>query len=245
MFSARLLGASVDDSSASPGWDEAPTEAANLVILLLPEENWQVAGDSPGPGSILIVGSGLLPAERRVLPAADPEFATCYHAEMPALIAFLIKCGANHDDAADAAQEAFTELFKQWQAVRKPKQWLRTVAFRIFLHQQVGNTSPLETVQDILSPLSASARFEFREEEELVLNVLDLLPTIQRAVLALHYDQFDTRDIAEILGMKQAAVRKNLERARATLKKSLYFSGGHLRLRREPPAEGAENEPHE
>jgi RNA polymerase sigma factor (sigma-70 family) len=93
--------------------------------------------------------------------------------------------------------------------------------------------------------LSASTRFDFREEEKLVLDVLDLLPTTQRAVLALHYDQFETRDIAEILGMKQATVRKNLERARATLNKLLDFSGEHLRLRREPPAERAEDEPHE
>jgi len=234
----------VNDSTPL-GWDEAPTEAAKLVILLLPEGNWQAAGSSPGSTPIVLARP--LPTERRVLPAADPEFATCYHAEMPALIAFLIKCGANHHDAADAAQEAFIELFKQWQTVRKPKQWLRTVAFRIFLHQPVGNTSPPETAQDIPSPLSEPARFDFREEEKLVLDVLDLLPTTQRAVLALHYDQFETRDIAEILGLKQAAVRKNLERARATLKKLLDFSGGHLRLsiRREPPAEGAENEPHE
>jgi RNA polymerase sigma factor (sigma-70 family) len=243
MPSARPPGASVNDSSSPLGWEEAPTEAANLVILLLSEGNWQAVGSSPGSTPIVLAGP--LPTERRVLPAADPEFATCYHAEMPALIGFLIKCGANHHDAADAAQEAFLELFKQWQAVRHPKQWLRTVAFRIFLHQPVGDTSSLEPAQDIPSPLSESARFDFCEEEKLVLDVLDLLPTTQRAVLALHYDQFETRDIAQILGMKQATVRKNMERARATLKKLLDFSGEHLQLRRESAAEGAEDKPHE
>lgn len=227
----------MNDSSSPLGGEENPTRAANLVILLLPEGNWQATDSSPGSTPIVLAGP--LPTERRILPAADPEFATCYHAEMPALIGFLIKCGANHHDAADAAQEAFLELFKQWQDVRKPKQWLRTVAFRVFLHQPAGNTSPLERAQDISSPLSASARFDFREEEKLVLDVLDLLPTTQRAVLALHFDQFETHDIAEILGMKQETVRKNLERARATLKKLLDFSGEHPSLRREPPAEGA------
>jgi RNA polymerase sigma factor (sigma-70 family) len=243
MPSARSAGASVNDSSSPLGWEEAPTEAANLVILLLREGSWQAVDSSPG--SIPIVLARPLPAERRVLPAADPEFATYYHAEMPALIGFLIKCGANHHDAADAAQEAFLELFRQWQDVRKPRQWLRTVAFRIFLHQPVGNTSPLETAQDIPGPLSASAHFDFREEERLVLDVLNQLPTTQRAVLALHYDQFETRDIAEILGMKQATVRKNLERARATLRELPDFGGEQLRSRREPPAEGREDEPHE
>jgi RNA polymerase sigma-70 factor (ECF subfamily) len=153
-------------------------------------------------------------------------------------VRFLIQCGANRHDADDAAQEAFIELFKQWPTVRKPRQWLRTVAFRIFLRQPVGSASSLETAQDIPSPVSASDPFDFRQEEQRVLDMLDLLPTAQRAVLALHYDQFETRDIAEILEMKQATVRKNLERARAALKKLLDFDGDP-RPRREPPAEGA------
>jgi hypothetical protein len=77
----------VDDSSSPLGW-EAPTAAANLVILLIPEGNWPAVGNSPGTTPIVLAGP--LPAERQVLPAADPEFATCYHAEMPALIGFLI-----------------------------------------------------------------------------------------------------------------------------------------------------------
>ena len=158
---------------------------------------------------------------RRALPEVDPEFATCYQAEMPALVGFLITCGAGHHDATDAAQEAFLELFKKWQTVEKPKQWLRTVAYRIFLHQPVSNTSPLQENHDVASLLSASADFDFHEEEKAVLDMLRLLPTAQRAVLALHYDQFETRDIAEILGMKETAVRKNLERARAKLRKLL------------------------
>ena len=233
----------MDEDDGPQGWAEAPTHAARLVIVLVPYGDCRADGSSPGSASVSLAGP--LPAGRRVLPATDPEFATYYHAEMPALIGFLIKCGANHHDAADAAQEAFFELFKQWQNVRKPNQWIRTVAFRIFLHQPVSNASPLEAAQDIPSPLSASARFEFHEEEKLVLDALDLLPTAQRAVLALHYDQFETRDIAEILGMQQAAVRKNLERARATLKKLLDLGGGHIRLKHEPPGQSPEGEPHE
>jgi RNA polymerase sigma factor (sigma-70 family) len=233
----------VSDRSQLSGWEEAPTAAANLVIVLVPVGYWREVDSSPGPSPIVLARP--LPSERRALPAVDPEFATCYHAEMPALVRFLITCGANHQDADDAAQEAFLELFKQWQGVRNPKQWLRTVAFRIFLHKPIENTSPLETAQEMLSSSSASARFDFREEEKLVLEVLDLLPTAQRAVLALFYDQFETRDIAEILGMKQVSVRKNLERARARLKGLLDFSGEHPRLRREPPAERDGGEPHE
>ena len=47
------------------------------------------------------------------------------------------------------------------------------------------------------------------------------LPMAQRAVFALHFDQFTNREIAEMLAMKEPAVRKNLERARAALKRVL------------------------
>lgn len=215
----------MDDSGSPLGW-EVPTAAANLVILLVPEENWQSVRSSPS----------------RTLPAVDPEFATCYHAEFPALIAFLIRCGASYHDAADAAQEAFLALFKQWGDVRKPRQWLRVVAFRIFLRRPAGEESLLEAPPDVSSPLTASARFDFREEEKIVLYALSRLPQAQRAVLALHYDQFKTSEIAEILGMRQATVRKNLERARAALKELPFLRGEQLRLKHEPPAEEAGGE---
>jgi len=233
----------MNDRSSPLDWEEAPTAAANLAILLLPGGNLPAVGNSPSPTPDVL--DGPLPADRQAPPATDPQFATCYHAEMPALIAFLINCGANPHDAADAAQEAFLELFKQWHAVEKPKQWLRTVAFRIFLHQPVGNTSPLQAAGDIPSLLSTSTHFDSLEEEKFILDVLNLLPTTQRAVLALHYDQFETCEIAEILGMKQATARKNLERARATLNKLLDFGGEQPQLRLELPQKGQKDEPHE
>jgi RNA polymerase sigma factor (sigma-70 family) len=203
----------MSDSGGMPAaWDEPPSAKAKLVIVLLP-------------------------AQAR--PAADPEFATCYYAEMPALIRFLVKCGAGHDDAADAAQEAFTQLFTRWDDVRCPRPWLRQVAFRAFLHQPVRNTVPLDDSPEVPESPRESDRFDFRDEAQVVLDLLDLLPTTQRAVLALHYDQFPTGDIAQILGLTQAAVRKNLERARATLKQLLDLSGGEPQHRCAPPGEGA------
>jgi RNA polymerase sigma factor (sigma-70 family) len=217
----------VGDGSSPLDWEEAPTEAAYLLILLVPDEDGRAAP---------MTSSGLAPAERRVLPAASPEFATFYHAEMPALISFLIKCGAYRHEAADDAQETFLGLFGKWESVRNPRKWLRAEAFRIFLLRPVGNTPRLEVTHDIPSPLSRPATFGFDAEETLLLDALELLPTVDRAVLALHYDQFRTRDIAQILGMTQATVRKNIKRGRAALEDILDLSGERPRLRREPPA---------
>jgi RNA polymerase sigma factor (sigma-70 family) len=149
------------------------------------------------------------------------EFAACYQAEMPGLVRFMMRCGAAEQDAVDAAQDAFTALYQKWGSVRHPARWLRTVALRSFLRQPVTGRTPLDESYDRAGPLSASARIELDEEDRAVLAACRQLPMTQRAVFALHFDQFSNREIAEMLAMKEPAVRKNLERARAALRKLL------------------------
>jgi RNA polymerase sigma factor (sigma-70 family) len=206
------------------GYGEVPTAAARLVIVILPVGNEQPADSLPGDASITVtwlsLGMSCGPREA----AADPEFATCYQAEMPALISFLIKCGANPGDAAETAQEAFRELFEQWKTVDKPKLWLRKMTFPVFLRRPVSNAASPEGNHGKPTSSNASSWFDFGEEERLFIDMPRLLSTTQRAVLALHYERFQTREIAEILGMKPATVRRNLKGARATLKASLNLN---------------------
>jgi RNA polymerase sigma-70 factor (ECF subfamily) len=226
-------------ADASPlGYGEVPTAASRLVIVLLPVASEQPAGGMPGDPPIFVAlpqpGIPPHPCEATV---ADPEFGTCYQAEMPALISFLIKCGTEPDDAADAAQHAFRELFEQWKTVGEPKLWLRKVAFPIFLRRPVRNaSSPEESHYEPAFP-GASSRFDFGEEGRLFIALTRLLPTAQRAVLALHIERFQTLDIAEILGMNPDTVRKNLKEARATLMKSLNLNDNTWTCQ-QPPAEG-------
>jgi RNA polymerase sigma factor (sigma-70 family) len=148
------------------------------------------------------------------------EWEVCYRAEMPRLIRYLMKCFGESDmrDAADAAQSAFAELFAKWGTVRSPRAWLRTVAFRQMLRQPAEY--PLDAHSDP-SVLPASSALELREQEQQVLAALRQLPLAQRQVLALVYDQFSCQEIAEITGKNEAAVRKNIERARAAMREIL------------------------
>lgn len=146
------------------------------------------------------------------------EFAACYAAELPALVRFLMKCGAGELDATDAAHNAFVLLYQQWHAVRRPRQWLRTVAFRLFLRMPVTGGLPLRDEHDRATAVAASDHFELQEEERAVLGTFLCLPMTQRAVFALYFDDFSVREIAEILQMSTDAVRQNISRARSTLK---------------------------
>lgn len=151
------------------------------------------------------------------------EWVECYKTEMPRLIRYLMKCFGDTDmrDAAEAAQSAFTELFANWDAVRHRQAWLRKVAFRQMLRQHARAEAPLDSLRQEPASRPASARLELREEHQAVLNQLRELPVAQRQVLALMYDQFSYREIAEIMDTNEAAVRKNAERARSRMKELL------------------------
>lgn len=179
--------------------------------------------DSNAPAPDCSPGSQEEVSPRRCAPvgAAPVEYGICYVTEMPHLILYLMKCGASAHDAAEAAQRAFAELLDKWETVRNPSAWLRKVAFRIFLRMAVDDELPLEPHFDGPGLFSASERIEFREEEQAVLAALRQLPPTQLEVFALYYDQFEIREIAELLQMKEAAVRQNLSRARARLRELL------------------------
>jgi len=146
-----------------------------------------------------------------------------YKAEMPRLVRHLRKCFGDSGmrDAADAAHNAFVELFTNWDTVRSPRAWLRTVAFRQMLRQNASAEYPLDVLRHEPATVPASARLELGEETQAVLDGLRQLPLAQRQVLALIYDQFSYSEIAQIMSINQAAVRKNAERARRRMSELL------------------------
>lgn len=155
------------------------------------------------------------------------EWAACYLAEMPYLIRYLQKAfgSSDIDDATDAAHSAFAELFTKWDTVHNPRAWLRTVAFRKMLQRSAQREEPLDTLPPQLIVPSSSEQLELREQERELIAVLRELPRAQRQVLALMSDNFSYSEIAEIMRIRESAVRKNAERARARMKKLLGLSG--------------------
>lgn len=153
------------------------------------------------------------------VPQAD--FELIYRGEFPRLMRYLIMAGANIHDAEDAAQYAFEQLFHKKETVLSPAAWLRTVASRRMLQMQAKNEQTLEAGHYESCSPDASERVEFNEEAATVLVALSRLPTTQRKVAALYYDEFKINEIGEILEMTNAAVRQNLSRARQRLRDQL------------------------
>ncbi|WP_197287700.1 RNA polymerase sigma factor [Streptomyces apocyni] len=155
--------------------------------------------------------------------AADA--GSSYQEDRPYLIRFLLRHGADFQEAEDAVQSAFVELMCSRRPVQRPRAWLRTVALRAFLRQMV----PEQPEQDLTDRLAATSvdwrtpleAAELSEQQRRVLQALVQLSFKQCSVMAWHLDGFSTGEIAEAMGLEKAAVLQNLSRARRTLKQQL------------------------
>jgi RNA polymerase sigma factor (sigma-70 family) len=166
----------------------------------------------------------------------EDEFAALYRQQRSALVWYLRCHGAGQAEAADAVQEAFACALVAADQVRDKRAWsawLRTVAFRCYLRSRSGPGSPngdktrgisVLTMADV-PDVAVSAEPdgpEVRQQEELVLSLLGGLPPQQRRVFALCYEGWSTAEIAAQLGMDQTAVRQNIARARAALRRLIF-----------------------
>ncbi|MGW1768933.1 RNA polymerase sigma factor [Streptomyces sp. NPDC002073] len=187
--------------------------------------------DAGSPELLVDVAPDTPPLEAPAPPLPGRELAEALHHEQyPALVRFLLLAGASWPEAQDAAQDAFTKMCTPGLAITYPKAWLRTVAWRSWVSQQVR---PEEACADLPEPHHTSLRWqtpaqaaEIGEEERQVIAQLLKLPSKQRAALAWTLDGFTTEESARAMGTTQAAVRQNLTRARAALKAGLGLESG-------------------
>jgi len=141
------------------------------------------------------------------------------------LIQSLTLIALDPDLAADAAQEAFLQLYLHWQEVQKhpdPVAWVyrvgtnrckdhyRYLARTAKLFRQLVNASAAER---------DGVEWESRSE---ALAILGCLPRQQRTAAALFYEaDLSVADIAAVMKISEGAVKSHLSRARETLRKTL------------------------
>ncbi|WP_181764955.1 RNA polymerase sigma factor [Streptomyces albidus (ex Kaewkla and Franco 2022)] len=144
--------------------------------------------------------------------------------EFAGLVRHLLFQGASWTEAQDAAQDAFTQMCRPGVRISHPKAWLRTVAWRSWVGQQVRVEDAYPEIPDceaVIHWQCPAQAVEIGHEEREVIAVLLSLPAKQRAAMAWLCDGFTTEEIAREMKTTQASVRQNVARARAALKAGL------------------------
>lgn len=131
--------------------------------------------------------------------------------------------------AADAAQDAFVQLYLHWDQVggsTEPEAWVYRVAVNRCKDYRRRLTRGAQLLRRLTaaSPASWSAEAsgpDWQPAEDFVA-VLQSLPTRQRTAAALFYEaDMSIADISRTMGISEGAVNSHLNRARRTLKQML------------------------
>ena len=131
----------------------------------------------------------------------------------------------NIDDAEDVAQQVFLfYLHKrpEFENDEHAKRWLCKVAVNTSKNyiRARKSTVNFDEISGILS--TDDIDYGHTEKETAVLNAVLRLKSVYREVIHLYYyENYDTNEIAKILGLPPPTVRSRLARARAALEKDL------------------------
>lgn len=135
----------------------------------------------------------------------------------PRLLAIARKILEDDEEAEDVVQDA---LLRLWQLREEPidhaERLAQTVVrnLSIDLVRRRRRTASLSHISTIDTPSD-----ETEEQMERMMTMVEALPTMQQTVLRLrHIEGMEMRDIAELVGTTEQAVRQSLSRARRTLK---------------------------
>ena len=131
----------------------------------------------------------------------------------------------SHQDAEDVVQNTFMKLL-----IKKPefeneehiKKWLIKVAVNEC--KNLWNTYWRKNV-DSLDTMVVEPSFEEEKHREIYEAVMALPKKYRIVVYLYYYEGYSTKEVSEMIGMKDATVRTNLARARKLLKMDLSEGG--------------------
>lgn len=142
----------------------------------------------------------------------------------PHLVQTLCIATLNADIAADAAQQAFLQLYTKWDEVSGHENlpgWLYRTGLNWWRDQMRRSRRSIRLRQD-QAVVSSSGGHVVWEPEQGLIKALKRLPERQRQAVALHYVAgLSQKEVAVVMGLSEGAVKSHLFRARKALSKSL------------------------
>jgi len=165
------------------------------------------------------------------------EFAVREHARLVYRISYSVL--RNHHDAEDATQETFLRVLRyrtKLAEVRELRTWLARIAWRVAVdRRKKAPETPLdgtaEAILTLRSSTTSADQILLQAEMQRVLDsLIAALPSNLRDPLTLStIEELPPAQIADVLGVNEAAVRSRLFRARQILrgKLAVLLEGKH------------------
>ncbi len=141
----------------------------------------------------------------------------------PALLAEANRYLGDVYNAEDMVQDAMMRLWQMCAQLQSPVDGLARVLVRNLCLDAIRRRKPRETIESLPSEMS-SVNSEKMEHEriERMMAIVENLPDVPQTILRLrHMEGMEMKDIARLLQMEEAAVRKALSRARQTVREKL------------------------
>lgn len=153
------------------------------------------------------------------------SFDSIYEHYASQITRYIERITGSYETAEDLTQETFLKVFRSWgqlEAAANPNAWLFRVAtntaYDELRKRSRGDALPITDVH-ARTLATAAAGLSFEEADWLWV-VMGQLPAAYRIPLILQsYAGYPVRDIAALLGCKEATIRSRIRRARAQFQK--------------------------
>lgn len=168
-------------------------------------------------------GEDGVPAASR-LPAAKAHadaFTDLFKDAYQVLVRDVICAGGNPHEAEDVVNTALEEVLRKWDKIENPRAYARKAAINHLIKNRQRGQQRIRARMiergDYRLERYSDPGLTVWEKQQWVMQFLEPLPPAQREVLAYMVDEFTPKEIAQLLGKSEAAVRQNLCTARKTL----------------------------
>jgi len=165
------------------------------------------------------------PSERTRSATRDVRFAELVERQSSFLFRVAYAVLRNTHDAEDVVQEAFLKLYRTgaWERMRDEKAFLARTAWRIAVSRRpVRPTAELDATMPAAGAWSPEETAIVADWSSTVHRLIDALPEALRRPLALSaIEELTSRQIAEIMSIREGTVRTRILRAREILREKL------------------------
>ena len=140
----------------------------------------------------------------------------------PMLIAEATKYLGDANDAEDMVQDAMMRLWQMCSQLHSPVDGLARILVRNLCLDAIRRRKPREGIEALPAAIGNSNEAVEHERIERMMSVVESLPDVPQTILRLrHMEGMEMIDIARLLQMEEAAVRKALSRARQAVREKL------------------------